>query len=278
MSRKFLLIIFNLILISGVMAQGTDETLTLADKHFDMHQYENAVKLYRRVAFFGDDSLKAYLYPVIARCYLYSGKYQESIFFYQLASNTASSDSLINEYTFSRTLCHILRNELNPALQEIYSVNTGESLYFTRKYHFFLGVISLKKNEISRSQLNFLSASESKDDYDAIIDAYNEANLHNPDPGTARILSIFIPGLGQLYSGDQFNAVNSFLLTGGLAFLMVRMSLQQSILDAAVSIGPWFQRYYTGGFTRAGEIAVSRQEEKRELLLQKLFSIFEVNH
>ncbi len=275
MLRKFLPIIFSLAMINGIMAQGIDETLDLAHKLFELEQYESAVKLYRRVAFFGEDSLRASVYPRIAKCYLYNGNYQESIFFYTLSSNTASSDSLYNEYTFQRALCYILLNSPDNALQEVYSTFTDNSLYFIHKYHFYIGIISLMKNEIAQSQLHFLSASKSREHYNEIIEAYNNADLHRPNPRTARNLSFFLPGLGQLYSGDTFNAANSFLLNAGLAALMVRITIKQSFIDALLGIGPWFHRYYTGGFTRSEQIAGDRQAEKRNELLQELYSIFD---
>ncbi len=262
-------------MINGIMAQGIDETLDLAHKLFEMEQYESAVKLYRRVAFFGEDSLRASVYPQIARCYLYKGNYKESIFFYTLSSNTTSSDSLYNEYTFQRALCYILLNRPYNALQEVYSTHMDSSLYFLHKYHFYLGVINLKKNEISESQLHLLSASKSREHYNEIIEAYDNADLFKPNPRIARNLSIILPGLGQLYSGDTFNAANSFLLNTGLAALMVRITIKQSFIDALLSIGPWFHRYYTGGYTRSKQIAISRQEEKRNDLLQELYLVFD---
>lgn len=277
MFKQFFIIIFSVFAFNYATAQGIDETLTLANKHFELKQYESAVKLYRRVAFFGNDSVKVSVYPQIAKCYLYNGSYQESVFFFELSSNTTISDSLYNEYAFSRALCHIFLNNFDYALQDVYTINESESLYFTRKYHFFLGIISLKKNEIAQSQLHFLSASNSIEQYNKIINAYNEIDPSNPNPDTARILSMFVPGLGQLYSGDAFNAANSFALSAALVSLMVSVALKYTFIDGVLSIGPWFQRYYSGGFTKAERIAINRQSEKRDELLSHLYSLFERN-
>lgn len=275
MFKQFLTIIFSVFAFNYAAAQEISETLTLANKHFELKQYESAVKLYRRVAFFGNDSLKASVYPLIAKCYLYNSNYQESVFFFELSSNTTTSDSLFNEYAFSRALCHIFLGNFDYALQDVYTINESESLYFTRKYHFFLGVISLKKNEISQSQFHFLCASNSAEQYNNIINAYNEINPNKPDPKTARILSMFVPGLGQLYSGDAFNAANSFALSAALISLMVSVALKYTFIDGVLSVGPWFQRYYSGGYTKAERIAVNRQSEKRDELLSNLYLLFE---
>ncbi len=277
MFKQFFIIIFSTFAVNIAVAQEIDETLALANKQFELQQYESAVKLYRRVAFFGNDSLKVAVYPQIAKCYLYNGNYQESVFFFELSSNTTISDSLFNEYAFSRALCHVFLNNYDYALQDVLTIYESESLYFTRKYHFFLGVISLKKNEVEQSQFHFLCASKSLEQYNTIIETYNEIDPNKPNPNTARVLSMFVPGLGQLYSGDAFNAANSFALSAALLTLMVSVALNQTFIDGVVSIGPWFQRYYSGGFTKAERIAINRQSEKRDELLQHLYLIFEKN-
>lgn len=268
------MIIFSFALLYGAKAQGIDETRSLAHEMFDQQEYDSSVKLFRRVAFFGEDSLKALVYPYIAKCYLHEGDYSQGIFFFELASNTTGSDSLLKEYTFSKALCYILMDEFNYALQELYSIDPGQSGYFIRKYHFYMGIIHLKQDDIPGSQLHFLSAVKSREEYDEIIEVYNSTNLERPRPVTARILSIFLPGLGQIYSGDSFNAANSFLLNASLATLMLRIAFTQTFFDAVITIGPWFQRYYIGGFTRAEQIAIDRRKEKREDLLQELYRRF----
>lgn len=275
MFKQFLIILFSTIFAFGTKAQSLDETHRLANDLFALQNYEAAVKHYRRVAFFGDNTIKASVYPSIAKCYLYSGSYNESLFFYQLASNTASSDSLYNEYTFNRALCNILLGNLDYAMQEIYSYNDYGSVFFERKYHFYLGIIYLKKNDINQSQFHFLCASKTPADFDKIVAAYNEINLGRPNPKTAKILSMIIPGSGQLYSGDAFNAANSFLLNAGLTILIFAVAIKQTFLDGMLSFGPWLQRYHTGGYTKAERIAMSKQSQKIDELLGKIYIIFE---
>jgi hypothetical protein len=276
--KRYSLIIFSLTILQLAGAQSIGETLEQAHELFGMEEYDGALKLFRRIAWFGDDQVKAEVYPYIAKCYLYKGDYHQSIFFFRLSSNTTSSDSLFNEYALARALCEIILDNHGYALQELFQVNPGESEYFIRKYHFFLGVVYLRQDNIPESQLHFLSASNNQYEYNAIIDAYNAANLNRPNPGTARFLSVIIPGAGQLYSGDTFNAANSFILNSLLVTILIRMALKQTFIDAAMGIGPWLQRYYTGGFTNAGKIARNRKISKREGLLLELYSIFEENN
>jgi tetratricopeptide (TPR) repeat protein len=273
--KLFLTIIFSTTLGLGAIAQDINETLALANSLYGKGQYESAAKLYRRAVFFGNDSLRIKTYPRVASCYLSAGNYQESMFFYELASNTAKNDSLFNEYMLSKVLCHIMLNNLDYALQDLYSVNDGYSEYFGRKYHFYLGIIHLKKNEINESQFHFLCATQTTEHFNLVVDAYNIINPSRPNPSKAGIMSMFLPGLGQLYSGDKFSAANSFALNAGLIALMVYVAVQHTFIDGLLSVGPWFQRYYTGGFSKAERIAEVEQEKKREELLLIILNIFE---
>jgi hypothetical protein len=101
------------------------------------------------------------------------------------------------------------------------------------------------------------------------------AKIDKLKPKTAKILSIIIPGLGQFYAGDVKNGLNSFILSGGLMFLGVRSAINNSVLDAALSIMPWYQRYYTGGYNKAEAIAEAKIKERRFKVFNELLEVVE---
>lgn len=273
--KQLFITIFCLISITEGFSQDINQTLQLADRYYKDGQYELAVRYYRRVAFFGDDSTQSRIFPLIAHCYLITGEYKESIFFYDLASNTVTNDSLYNEYAFSRVLCNILQNNFDYALQDLYSISDTNSLYFNRKYHFYMGIICLKSNDFPLSQDHFIRSAKNNLISEQIQKLFKEVNPKKPNPKTAKILSIILPGLGQLYSGDLFNAFNSFTLNTTLVVLAVSVAINYSLADAFLSVLPWLQRYYMGGYTRAELIAENKRKEKYNMLLNQIFQIQE---
>ncbi len=275
MFRRFLIIILVSLLATAARSQDLKQTLALGDQMFAFGQYDASLKLYNRAAYFGSDSLRSGLFPLIAYCYFETGDYRNSLFYYELSSNNAASDSLANEYLFARVLCYYILEEYDYAVQQLLAFEQGNDIYFQNRFNFFNALIYLKRDQPEKSLEYFLKMLDDEAAKAMLIQEFAKARLHRPNPNTAKVLSIILPGMGQLYAGDYKNAVNSFMLTGALAGLTVLIAVNYSILDAALSTVSWLQRYYMGGFTRAGVIARERQIEKRELLLSRSLELIE---
>ncbi|MCF8331075.1 MAG: hypothetical protein K9H84_01340 [Bacteroidales bacterium] len=275
MYKAFSIIAFSLFAFAcSVSAQTQKETVELGDNMFALDNFEEAAKLYKRVAFFGDDSIQAYVYPKIAKSELMNGNYKESLFFYDVSLNTTNSDSAYNEHLYKIAFCHLLLDEPQKALIKVFSArNQDSSDYFMDKYNFYMGVIHVKIKKYDDAKEYFLNAARGHEYYDDVSKVLNSVKFNRPSPKLAKILSIVIPGLGQLYAGDAFNAANSFLLNSGLAASFLYIAKRHTFFNAFTSIGPWFQRYYTGGFNRAEKIAMERQNEKRDKVLIQIFSL-----
>ena len=72
------------------------------------------------------------------------------------------------------------------------------------------------------------------------------------------MLSIILPGSGQVYSGDLKDGLNSLLLLSGLFYLGTSGSLINP-----VAIFPFFYRYYIGGILNAKQTAGEKRKEKQ---------------
>ncbi len=270
MWKLFFLITFSLATTQAIRAQNIYQTLELAGHYQGLGMHETASKYYRRALFFGDDSIQKASYAKIAECLLLSENYSESIFFYGLAANTATSDSLKTEYTFMRVLAYILIDNDDYALQHLYTINFADSGYFFRKYHFYHGIISLNRNDIAESKQHFITSAADSLEIQHITNLYHDLKVHRPNPATAKTLSIIFPGAGQAYAGDIRGALNSFLLNAGLGTLAVYTALNYSFLEGATSIMPWLIRYYMGGFGHAQATAIQTQREKKQRLIREI--------
>ncbi len=258
-------------------AQDVGQTIAKGRDAFANGQYAAATSYYRRALFFGNDSVAGHIYPLIAQSQLHAGNFEESLFFFGLAFNSAGSDSLKNEYTFSRVLASIMLGDTDLARQYLYTINASSG-YILRRQYFYSGLIHLMTNNFEKAQSELIHAAEHDHIKELVMNAFQNAALHKPRIATARTLSAVIPGLGQLYAGNPLAAANSFLLNTGLIALAVYTAARYTFLDGAASIIPWLTRYYMGGLDNAERLAIKQIEIKKALLMAKIAEIFEENN
>lgn len=242
--------------------------------------FNNAIEAYRRVLFFdsyGKYSFKASLNLSI--CYNKEDEFDKSQYYIDFAYALSDNDSIKNELVFQKAANFIEYEYYDQALIELLNLERLGSEYFEKKENFYLGIVYFQKKEFKSSNKHFNNcidtiyiAEKQKLSYlfheiDHIYKRYN--------PKFAKTISLIIPGLGQIYCGDIKDGLNSLLLTGALGFLFFNTAINYSILDALISVGPWYQRYYQGGFQNAERSAVSKREKEIALIYSDIIDIFE---
>jgi tetratricopeptide (TPR) repeat protein len=261
-------------------AQNIEQTIDLASRQFDMGNTQEAISLYRRVLYF--DSLNIYSYEVarnLASCYISENDFTRARAFSKMAGNLAPTDSLRTSLIFQVAYLYLVENDYNYALIELYGIDDSQSDYFQQKKNFYLGAACFQQTDYRKSIDYFLKCVDSTgyDRREALNDILEEINHIDKryNPKTARILSMILPGLGQLYCGEYTGAVNSFALLTGLAALYINTIYQYSLIDATISILPWFQRYYQGGYQNAETAAIIKKENKIKQQYHNILSVIE---
>lgn len=168
-----------------------------------------------------------------------------------------------------------MQKQFNLALAELF--NLPDSLGYGLEPHkqLLLGIAHYGAGNYGMSKMAFEHFIGNKPETISLLNVQFERveKAGRINPKTARILSIIIPGAGQFYVGDIKNGINSLLLTGGLAVLSVYVAMTYSILDAFISIIPWYQRYYTGGIKKASIIARNKRDAKRANAYRQIIRI-----
>ncbi|MBW8048773.1 MAG: hypothetical protein FVQ77_00220 [Cytophagales bacterium] len=130
-------------------------------------------------------------------------------------------------------------------------INDSLSGYFYRKKLFYLAVINFKIGALNSSERYFKQLTE-RSDSAKIVKIFSEINKVNKiRPRAAKNLSMLLPGAGQIYYGDIKNGINSFVLNGLLVAAGVYFAFEYTVLDAILFTGPFFRRYYKGGYMKA---------------------------
>ena len=266
-----ILTLTSLFSVQDTAAQAYDATLKFADNQFMAGNYNEASKAYRRALFFSGERQNLYIISRIADISFYEKDYETAQRYYGLAYNMADDESLKTEFLFNKASSHILEDNFQMALIDLFSVSdTGTTV--KKRLYFFLGTCyyGLQDFEKARVYFSYCVGEQEKQPLEAL---FNSKKLTSPSPKKARILSMILPGLGQTYSGDIKSGLNSILLTSGIVVLGVRISLLYSPMDALIAVLPWYQRYYTGGYGKAEGIAEKKLAERRSEIYQEILAL-----
>jgi tetratricopeptide (TPR) repeat protein len=270
-----ILIVFSQLILQKLYAQNFEETLKFADYQFSSGKLAEASKTYQRALFFSEGRLNLYIFRKIAEISYLKMDYETAQKFYGLAYNMADNDSLKTELLFDKASCQILNKNFQLALIDLFSV-TDTSKIIQRRLNFFLATCYFGLEDFNQAKTYFESCT-GLNDRKELSDLFSGKKLLSPSPKKARIMSMILPGLGQTYSGDIKSGLNSLLLTSGLIALGIKISISYSPVDAIFAILPWYQRYYTGGYGKAEDIARKRLEQKRNNTYTRILKLADRN-
>ncbi|GAB2782516.1 hypothetical protein GCM10027275_27790 [Rhabdobacter roseus] len=259
-------------------AQTIRQTYELAEAHFVRADYPRAVEAYRRVLFF--DEQEAYgplCYRKIADCLYFTEQFDEAALFYDRAYYVTPDDSTQAHLLFQKASCYLLTQNYRYAQIELFNLPDSLPEAQEKRRQFYLGILyfSLEEYETSEGYFQALAPDSAAREAVRALFVRNEA-ITRFNPRKARRLSIFLPGMGQFYAGDVKNGLNSLLLTSGLFYWGVRLLATGSTFpDAFITIMPWFQRYYVGGYKKAEIIATEQKQKRRHQLYNQLLDVVE---
>lgn len=268
--RYLMLIIISVGCFNG-RAQHIQSSFQLANQLYENAEYANAIEVYKRVLFF--DNTGEYgpqIYRNIANCLYLTANYTEAASYYELAYFVEPQDSTKTDIILQKVSCYLLNKDYLGAQEELFILddNLSPAQQYTRQFYEAMLTFALEDFEESERLFKIIVT-----DTLQVHELFKtNAKVSKLNPKTAKTLSIIFPGLGQFYAGDIKNGINSMLLTSGLFYLGVRSAINTSFIDAAVSVIPWFQRYYTGGFNKAEAIAIAKKQQRRYVVFNELLN------
>jgi tetratricopeptide (TPR) repeat protein len=257
-----------------VLSQTIEETRRFADNMFEAGNLDLALPVYQRIAFFSRPEADPGVLNRIADCFYAGRNLEKALEYYDHSYFAHSDDSLKNEVLFQKINCYIQSHNYNFALIELLGLEDTINQYFARKKDFYLGVTWFGLEDFDKSAAYFERVPGSETDKLLIREIFsNKRGFSRPNPRLASWLSVFIPGAGQIYTGESLAGINSFVLTGIFIGLGIYMAYAISPVDAIFTALPWFQRYYQGGFQRAADYAKIKRQENRNVAFNKVLDV-----
>jgi hypothetical protein len=266
--------VFQFLLLSiHLLGQDVHTTFTMGRENAILGNTEAAIAQLERVIFFGEGTYDADAFSLLGDMYTKDGKFVEAADVYNQAAQAVSSNDEIIRLKLLQSAALIRAGKSELATIELYGIQPAETDSAFLKHQFLVGITQFKAGEFESSRKAFRGATADRKSQEQIDSLFAElGRIKHPKAKTARILSIIFPGAGQFYAGDVKNGINSMLLTGGFIALGYFVATGYSLLDATVAVIPWIQRYYMGGFKRAGFIAEERMKEKQDRIYRELLN------
>ncbi|HEY1054837.1 MAG TPA: tetratricopeptide repeat protein [Emticicia sp.] len=258
-----------------VQAQDLKQTFDFANELYEKKDYAGAANTYRRVIFFDKkEEFRKLCYKNIADCLYATQNFEEAADYYELAFYQQKTDSTKTEVLLRKLSCFLITGNFEYGEVELVNIPDNLTPEQQRRKTFYSAILHFSTEKYAESKKEFL----------ALVDSNNVAakqtieelfvkndKISRLNPKKAKVLSILMPGLGQFYAGDVKNGFNSFLLTGGIVTWGILAAIgSPAPLDIFITMVPWFQRYYMGGYKKAEVIAENQKKKRRSKVYNKI--------
>jgi hypothetical protein len=261
-------LLFLIFLSEIAYSQDMKQSFAFANELYEKKDYTGASITYRRVIYFDKAELyRKFCYKNIADCLYETQQYEEAADYYELAFFQQKTDSAKAEILFKKLSCFLIQNNFEYAEVELLNLPNRLTKEQIRRKMLYSAILnfSTEKYDLAKNQFLALTDSTDFETQNAIKQLFvKNDKINKLNPKKARIMSMIIPGLGQFYAGDIKNGANSIILTVGIATWGVLAAVKSaSPFDVLIAMVPWFQRYYTGGYKKAEQIAINKKKQRR---------------
>ena len=216
-----------------------------ADSLFQEGDYLNAAHEYKRLLFLHPDTSQSdFMAFRVAASYQNAGKLKKAIRAYQLLIDTYPESGLVARCQNNIAQCHILLGDSEQGLSSLkrfLEEHTESDL--APRAHFTIGVVHIDKREWihARQVWNDVSLTYPESPFAEVSNRLAEKvkdveNLPRRSATIAGVLSVLIPGSGQIYSGRTMNGLYAFVsvaVLGSASFYYA----DQERYEVAVPVG-----------------------------------------
>lgn len=259
-------------------SRAEDLALNLAEEFFKAGNYHEAITEYKRfICFNSNDERISDVWFQIGMAYRNQARWENALNALRKSLSVATNDRLRDERRISIGILLIANQDYSAAEFELLRVSMFSNYpSLRRKATFFLGICRLytfKWEEARKAFDQYFDSSQilQREQVDSLFAATNHPEYKSPE--TAKWLSTFIPGLGQIYAGDFWDGLNALVINMGTGYLLTSSLLEHRYQDAFISYLSLFHRYYRGNRYNAERIAKEHNEGLSREYSKKVLSL-----
>lgn len=245
-----------------------ENQLNYAQSLHQSEKYFDCITELKRLVFF--DSSKVFSYRaqmLIGDCYKKGARFNDAAKYFGLAVLSAGSHQEEYSARIAAVRNDIMRNQPGMALWSLGNLAKDTAFSNMRKeIVYWRGWAFMRKGEWKNANKQFSTYGEDS----VLIKITKEAYEREYSPVKAKMLSIFLPGTGQMYSGSYLSGLLSFALVVTSAVFTVKALISERLFDAVV-IGTLTQRFYMGSINNSVDYA----EKENDMLYNEIFTFLE---
>lgn len=255
--KSLLILLLLLVSASALLAQESfQQQFNYASKLYEEEKYFDSVTEFKRLLFFDTSetfSFEANKY--LGYCYRNGGKFSDAIHHFTLAELSARNDEELFESRIEVIKINILRRTTERAILLLDSLEsdfrfrnkTDEIIYWRGWTYIFAD----DWENASSSFAELSTGHELKYFCDSVNTQFYNVTV-------AKVLSVFIPGAGQFYTGEYVSGLISLgwnLLWG---YLTINAFAGDRIFDGLMIGSLLWWRFYTGNLQNAEKFALEK--------------------
>jgi len=276
--KALFILVFSFFAAGFSSGQSIGDTYTFAEQQYRQGNYGPAVAEFQRVAFFDSENKYTDVYLKIARSFYSLDDFGKAIKNFDIAYRIEENDSAKYEILFGKVLCYFKLNNYFMALNELFAIPENTTAYFFNKRNLFLAISYFGIEDYGNAMQHFCAflPPEGASEILALFEHFEKFRKRF-DPDKIQTMSIILPGLGQIYSGNFASGLNSLVLVGGIALLTVYIWQLYGALDALMSMSSWYYRYYSGGHQNAKKFAIDKISHKKEEVYGEVLKVVQTH-
>lgn len=236
-----------------------DGQFNYAKTFYDNEKYFNAVTEFKRLLFF-DDTNK-YVFEAnkfIGLSYKEGAKFSDAVYYFTLAEKNAQNNEEIFEIKIEIIKINILRRSTGRAFALLDSLQ-NDKRYINKKdeINYWRGWTYIFSDDWENASSMFNSISPNHE-LKVLADSIN-AEFYNVT--LSKVLSVFLPGAGQFYTGEYVSGLISLGWNVLWGYLTINAFLDDRIFDGIMIGSLLWWRFYTGNLQNAEKFALEKNLE-----------------
>ncbi len=253
---------FILVFMAAINLQAQldlDGQFNYAKTFYDNEKYFNAITEFKRLLFF-DDTNK-YVFEAnkfIGLSYKEGAKFSDAVYYFTLAEKNAQNNEEIFEIKIEIIKINILRRSTGRAFTLLDSLQ-NDKRYINKKdeINYWRGWTYIFSDDWENASSMFNSISPNHE-LKVLADSIN-AEFYNVT--LSKVLSVFLPGAGQFYTGEYVSGLISLGWNVLWGYLTINAFLDDRIFDGIMIGSLLWWRFYTGNLQNAEKFALEKNLE-----------------